>query len=82
MASCDVLALFTTSIHSSIKDSTSTFDESYGRYDQSDQLHSLEGKKSPAIPTFGQRNGRVTCGTFVLYQSSLAVERQMPLSDV
>ena len=79
MASCDVLALFTTPIHSSIKDSISTFDGSYGRCDQSDQLHLFEGKKSPALTTFGQRNGSATCGTFVVYQSTLAVERQMPL---
>ena len=80
MASCDVLALLTTPIHSSIQDSASTFDGSYGRCGQSDQLHSFEGKKSAALPTFGQRNWSATCGTFVLYQSPLAVERQMPLS--
>ena len=39
-------------------------------------------KKSPALPTFGQRNRNVTCGTFVLYQSTLAVERQIPLLAV
>ena len=44
MASCHVLALFTTSIHSSVKDSTSTFEGSYGRCSQSDQLHSFKGK--------------------------------------
>ena len=44
MASCDVLALFTTPIHSSIKDSTSTFGGSYGRCGQNDLLHSFEGK--------------------------------------
>ena len=50
MASCDdVLALFTTPIHSSIKDPTSTFDGSYERCGQSDQLNSFEGKKSPAL---------------------------------
>ena len=37
-------------------------------------------KKSPALSTFGQRNGSATCGTFVLYQSPLAVEKQMLLS--
>ena len=41
----------------------------------SDQLHSGEGKKSSALPTFGQRNWNATCGTFVSYQSPLAVER-------
>ena len=80
MASCDVLALFTTPIHFGIKDSTSTFDGSFGRCCQSNQLHSLENKKSPALPTFGQRDGSATCGTFVLYPSPLAVERQIPLS--
>ena len=44
MASCGVLALFTTPIHSSIKNSTSTFDGSYERCGQSDQLRSFEGK--------------------------------------
>ena len=82
MTSCDVLALVTTPKHSGIKDSTSTIDRSYGRCGQSDQLHSFEGNKSPALPTFGQRNGSATCGTFVLYQILLAVERQMPLSVV
>ena len=82
MASYDVLALLTTSIHSSIIDSTSTFDGSYGRCGQSDQLHSFAGKKSPAFPTVGQRDGSAGCGTFVLHQSPLAVERQMPLSVV
>ena len=52
--------------HSSIKDSSSTFDGSYGRCGQSDQLHSFEGKNSPALPTFGQRKGSATCGTLVL----------------
>ena len=61
---------------------TSTFDQNYGRCGQSDQLHSFEGKKSPALPNFGQRNVSATCGTFVLYQSPWAVERQMPLSVV
>ena len=82
MASCDVLALFTTPIDSSIKDSASTFDGNYRRCGQSNQLHSFEGKKSPALPTCGQRNGSATCETFVLYQSPLGVERQMPLSGV
>ena len=44
MATCDVLALFTTSIHSGIKDSTSAFNGSYGRCGQNDQLHSFEQK--------------------------------------
>ena len=44
MALFDVPALFTTSIPSSIKDSTSTFNGSYGCYGQSDQLHSFEAK--------------------------------------
>ena len=79
MASCDVLALFTTPIHSSIKDSTYTFDGSHGCCSESDQLHWFEGKKSAALPTFGQRNGSATLGTFVLYQRSLAVERQFLL---
>ena len=77
LAWCDVLSLFTTPIHSTFKDST--FDGSYGRCSQSNHLHSYEGKKSPALPTFGQRNESATCGTFVVYQSLLAVERQMPL---
>ena len=80
MASCDVLALFTTPKQSSIKDFTSTFDGSYERCDQKDQPHSFEGKKSPALPNFDQRNGSATCGTFVLYQSPFALERQTPLS--
>ena len=77
MASCDALALFTTPIELNIKDSTSTFDGSYGRCSQSDQLHSFEGKKSPALPIFGQRNGSATCEAIVLCQSPQAVERQM-----
>ena len=78
MALCDVLAVFTTPMHSGIKDSTSTFDGSYG---QSDQLRSPEGKKkSLALSTFGRRNGSATCGTFVSYQSPSVVERQMSLS--
>ena len=32
----------------------------------------LRAKKSPALSTFGQRNGSATCGTFVFYQSPLA----------
>ena len=82
MASRVVLELFTALIHSSIKDSPFTFDGSYKRCGQSDQLYSFEGKKSLALPTFGQRNGSATCRTFVLYQSPLTVERQMPLSVV
>ena len=66
MASCDVFTLFTTPIHSSIKDSTTKFDGSYGRCDQNDQLNLFECKKSPALGTFGRRNGSATCGTFVL----------------
>ena len=82
MASCDVFALFTTPIHSSIKDSNATFHGSYGRCGQSDQLHSFEGIKSLALSTFGQRNGSATCRAFVLCQSPLAVERQTPLPVV
>ena len=70
------------SIHSSIKDSTSTVDGSYGRCGQSDQLYSIESNKSPVLPTFGQRNGNATYGTFVSFRSPLTVERQMPLSVV
>ena len=44
MTSCDVLTLFTAPIDSSIKDSTSTFDGSYERCSQSDQLHFFDGK--------------------------------------
>ena len=44
MASCDVLALFTTPIHSSIKDFTSTFNGSYEHCGQSNQLHSFESE--------------------------------------
>ena len=40
-------------------------------------IHS-KTKKSPTLPTFGQRNGSATRGTFVSYQCQLAVERQMP----
>ena len=75
MASCDVLTLITTPIHSNIKDSISTFDESYGRCGQSNQVHSFEGENLLAPLTFVQRNGSATCGTIVLYQSPLAVER-------
>ena len=67
MASCDVLALFTTSMHSSIKDSASTFDGSCIRCGESNQLHLFEGTKSPALSTFGQRHESATCGTLVLY---------------
>ena len=81
LASCDALALFTTLMHSSIKDSTSIFDGSHGRCGESDQLY-LRGKKALALPTFGQKNGSATGRTFALYQSPLAVERQMPLSVV
>ena len=52
MASCDVLALFTPPIHSSIKDSIGTFDGSYKRCGQSDQLYFFEEKKSQALSTF------------------------------
>ena len=79
MASCDVLALFTTSMHFSIKDSASTFDGSCIRCGQSDQLHLFEGTKLPALPTFVQRNESAKCGTFVLYQNLLAIERQITL---
>ena len=82
MASRDVLALFTTPIHSNIKDSTNIFDGSYGHCGQSDQLHLFEGKKLPALPTFGQRSRSATFGTFVLNHSPLAAEKQMPLSVV
>ena len=37
-------------------------------------------QKSSVLPTFGQRNGSETCGTFVVYQSPLAVEGEKPLS--
>ena len=53
----------------SIEDSNSTFDGRYGRCDQSYQFHLFEGKNSPALPTFSQRNGTATCETFVLCQS-------------
>ena len=46
----------------------------------SDQLHSFEGKILPALPTFEQRHGSATYGTFVLCQSLLTVERQMLVS--
>ena len=73
IASRDVLAVFTKSIHSSIKNSTTTFDGSYGRCGRSDKLNSFVDKKSSALPTLGQRNGSATCGTFVLSQSPFAV---------
>ena len=44
-------------------------------------IHS-RAKKSPAHPTFGQRNESATSETFALYQSPLAFERQMSLSLV
>ena len=65
-----------------VSKTTSTFDGSDGRCGKSDQRHSFEDEKSPALPTFGQRNRSVTCGTIVLYQSPLAVERKMLLSSV
>ena len=82
MASCDVLSLFTTPIHSSIKDSTSKFDVGKERCGQSDQLHLFEGKKSLVLLTSGQKNGSATCGTFVFHLSPLVVEMQTPLSAV
>ena len=82
MALCDVLALFTTPIHPSIKDSTSTFDGSHRRCSQSDRFHSFKGKKSLALPTSSQINKGATCGTIVLNQSPLAVESHMPFSVV
>ena len=63
MASCDVLVLFTTPIHSGINNSNSTFDGSYGRCGQSNQLHSLKKKKSQALPAFGQKNASATSRT-------------------
>ena len=63
MALCDILALFTTPIHSGIKDSTSRLNGSCGRCGESDQFHLFDGKKSPAFLTFGQRNESATCGT-------------------
>ena len=48
-------SLFTAPIHSSIKDSASTFDGSYGCCGQSDQLRSFKGRNSAALPTFGQK---------------------------
>ena len=76
MASCDVLALFTTPIHSGIKDSTSTFDGSSGRCSRSDQLIRLRAKKSPALPTFGQRNGSTTCGGFCFIPKSISCREE------
>ena len=67
MVSREVLALFTTPIRSSIKDSISLFHGSYGRCGQRDSLYSFEGKKSPTLPTFGQRNGSATCGGLLFY---------------
>ncbi|CAM1328904.1 Uncharacterised protein r2_g3807 [Pycnogonum litorale] len=61
---------------------TSAFDGSHGRRGQSDQFHSCNGQKSPALPASGQGNGSATSGTSVLYQGSTAVEGQMPLSAV
>ena len=69
MNSCVVLALFTTPILSSIKDSTSTFDGSYGRCGQSDQLHLFEGKKSPALRTFGREMEALHVGLLFIPQS-------------
>ena len=65
MASCDVLALFTTLIHSNIKNSTSTFDGSYGRCGQSDQLHLFEGKNHRLFRLLAKEMGAPHVGLLV-----------------
>ena len=64
-----VTSLFTTSIHFSIKDSISTFDESCGRCGQSDQLYSFESKNHSLFLLLAKEMGAQRVGLCFILKS-------------